>query len=200
MYGGVDKLDQMLKDWVLRYFTWSWWHALLDHGQAIAYTQVWQIYRECASGLVDPRWKVDNSMTCQKFRQRLAEQQVKYRSADCKYPGDDPFQSYTKLSKKRRDKRLSQFAEASDGDTRVSYEAWYDVKYPRGRSEVSRLCSYDLTFLKTHLHFFLKVTKGNCQVGGTGPVFFEVHVVPRSTTCACENRTAKAWNNFVLLH
>ena len=93
-------------------------------------------------------------MTCQQFCQRLAEQQVKYRSADCKYPGDEQFQSYTKLSKKRREKRLSRLAEASDGDTRVSYKAWYDVKYPRGRSEVRRLCSYDLTLLQTHLHSF----------------------------------------------
>ena len=137
MYGGVDKLDQMLKDWGLRYVTWRWWHAPLAHGQAIEYTQAWQMYRECASGLVDPRWKLDKPMTCQKFCQRLAEQKVKYRSADCKYPGDDQFQSYTKLIKKRREKRLSRLAEYSDGDTRVSYEAWYDAKYPHGRSEVS---------------------------------------------------------------
>ena len=103
-------------------------------------------------------------MTCQQFCQRLAEQQVKYWSADCKYPGDEQFQSYTKLSKKRREKRLSRLVEASDGDTHVSYEAWYDAKYTRGRSEVSRLCSYDLTLLKTHLHSFKKFTKGKCQV------------------------------------
>ena len=43
VYGGVDKLDQMLKDWGLRYVTWRWWHALLAHGQAIAYTQAWKM-------------------------------------------------------------------------------------------------------------------------------------------------------------
>ena len=147
-------MDQILKYWVLRYVTWRWWHAPLAYGQAILYTQAWHIYREFASELVNPRWKLENPTTCQNFCQRLAEQQVKYRSVDCKYPRDEQFQSYMKLSKKRRKKRLSRLAEASDGDTRVSYEAWYDAKYPRGRSEVSRLCSYDLTLLKTHLHSF----------------------------------------------
>ena len=74
VYGGVDKMDQMLKDWRLRYVTWRWWHAPLAHGQAIAYTQAWKMYRECASGLVDPRWKVYKPMNCQQFCQRLAEQ------------------------------------------------------------------------------------------------------------------------------
>ena len=43
-------------------------------------------------------------MNCQQFRQRLAEQKVKYRSVDYKYPGDEQFQSYTKLRKNRREK------------------------------------------------------------------------------------------------
>ena len=87
-------------------------------------------------------------------------------------------QSYTKISKKRRDKRLSRLAEASDGDTRVSYKSWYDVKYPCVRSEVIRLCSYDLTLLKTHLHSFKKVTKGKFQVCGIGPVFWRCMLCP----------------------
>ena len=67
VYGGVDKLDQMLKDWGLRYVTWRWWYAPLAHGQAIAYTQAWQMYKECASVLVNHLWKVDKPMTFQKF-------------------------------------------------------------------------------------------------------------------------------------
>ena len=151
LYGGVDKLDQMLKDWGLRYVTWRWWHALLAHGQAIAYTKAWQMYRECASGLVDPRWKVDKPMTCQQFCQRLAEHQVKYRNTDCKYPGDEQFQSYTKLRKKRREKRLSRLAEASDGDTRVSYFASYQASYETRVSpslySANRLSLFSLLFL-----------------------------------------------------
>ena len=117
-------------------------------------------------------------MTCQKFRQRFVEQQVKYRSAYCKYLGDEQFQSFTKLSKNRREKRISRLAEASDRYTCVSYQVWYDVKYPRGRSKVRQLCSYDLNLLKTHLHPFLKVTKGKWQVCGTGPVFCRCMLCP----------------------
>ena len=64
------------------------------------------------------------------------------------------------------------------GDTRVSYEAWYDAKYPCGRSEVSRLCSYELNLLKNHSHSFKKVTKGECQICGTGPVFWMCMLCP----------------------
>ena len=45
VYGGVDKLDQMMKDWGMRYATWRWWNAPLAYGQVIAHTQAWQMYR-----------------------------------------------------------------------------------------------------------------------------------------------------------
>ena len=94
MYGGVDKLDQMLEEWNLRYITWRWWHAPMQHGKAIAHTQAWQIYKDCASGCVREEWKVDKPMSCPMFRQRLAEQQTKYTCLDNKYPGDDTFHEF----------------------------------------------------------------------------------------------------------
>ena len=41
VYGGVDKMDQMMKYRGLRYVTWRWWHAPLAHGKAISYKQAW---------------------------------------------------------------------------------------------------------------------------------------------------------------
>ena len=77
-----------------------------------------------------------------------------------------------------REKRLSRLAEASDGDTRVSFEAWYGVKYLCGRIKVSSLCSYDWTLQKNHLHSFKTFTKGKWQVCGKGPVFWGCMLCP----------------------
>ena len=48
--------------------------------------------------------------------------------------------------------------EASDGAERVSYEAWLDAKFPRGRSTASRLCG-NTDLLKQHIRSFEKAGK-----------------------------------------
>jgi hypothetical protein len=37
IYQGVDKLDQLLEKWDRVYPTWRWWHAPMQHGNAIGY-------------------------------------------------------------------------------------------------------------------------------------------------------------------
>ncbi len=31
LYGGIDKIDQLLKKWGINYITWRWWHAPKNH-------------------------------------------------------------------------------------------------------------------------------------------------------------------------
>ena len=104
VYGGGDNLDHMLKMWGLTYPTWRWWHAPMQHGKAIGYSMAYEMYKDCALGKVNLEWKVDKPMTGPEFRDRLAEQQCQYRSANAFYPGDKEFLSYKRLDKKRREK------------------------------------------------------------------------------------------------
>ena len=66
-YGAVDKLDQNIMDWGLDFISCKWWHAPMKHGMAIAFTMAYQMYRDCASGNVDPRWKLEKPMTGPEF-------------------------------------------------------------------------------------------------------------------------------------
>ena len=66
IYGGVDKLDQMLEKWDLLYPTWRWWHVPMQHGKAIGYCTAYEMYNECALGMVAPQWKVEKPMNVSK--------------------------------------------------------------------------------------------------------------------------------------
>ena len=66
--------------------------------------------------------------------------------------------------------------EASDGAERVSYEAWLDAKFPRGRSTASRLCG-NTDLLKQHIRPFEKAGKHSCVVCGK-PYFWKCSLCP----------------------
>lgn len=166
-YGGVDKIDQMLKEWGLDYITWRWWHAPMRHAKSLTYVMVYQMYVDCASGEVDPDWKLEKPMTHGEFRQKLGEQMCKYSAANLLYPGDERCTSYTRLSHKQRSKRkASALQKCADNQFRVSYEQYLDEKNPRGRDKISRLCGDDLDALKAHIRSFIPVATGICQVCG----------------------------------
>ena len=166
LYGAVDKIDQMLKDWGIDYICWRWWQAPMKHGKALALCMSWQMYRDCASGEVDPDWKLDKPLTSPQFRLNMGEQMCKYRAVHCNYPGDEHFRATTKTEKKRRGKRKAAEAleQADDGKTRVSYSHYLDAKCPRGKDKVTRLCTGDLDLLKQHLRSMYRTSGSKCQV------------------------------------
>ena len=122
------------------------------------------MYAACASGHVDPAWKVDKPMTCPEFCQRLAEQQCKYRSAECKYPGDSAFWSFTQLNKVRQQKRLAKLVATIGCSQVITYDVWREAKFPRGRNAKSRLCSGNIEKLREHLRSLKAVSVRKCQV------------------------------------
>ena len=87
-YHSIDKIDHAIKLWSVYYRTWRWWHAPKRHGDALAYTMAYLMYEECASGTLDPEWKVDTPMSRKEFRQRLPEQMCNYRAHNTDYPGE----------------------------------------------------------------------------------------------------------------
>ena len=57
-YRAVDKIDQMLLGWDIKYKSWRWWHAPMRHAKAIAMSMAYSLYLQCAESSVDPDWKV----------------------------------------------------------------------------------------------------------------------------------------------
>jgi hypothetical protein len=57
-YSAIDKIDQMLLGWDIKYKSWRWWHAPMRHAKAIAMSMEYSLYLQCAESSVDPDWKV----------------------------------------------------------------------------------------------------------------------------------------------
>ena len=107
---------------------------------------------------------------------------------DLKYPGNKQFNVYTKLTKERKEARISALEQARDGKPRVTYDVWEANKYPRCRSETSRLCSDNIALLKDHLASFKgsheKTGRRKCVV--CQQMLLKVYVVSRRTSTVFE--------------
>ncbi len=57
-YSAIDKIDQMLLGWDVKYKSWRWWHAPMRHAIAITMSMAYSLYFQCAEGNVDLDWKV----------------------------------------------------------------------------------------------------------------------------------------------
>ncbi len=57
-YSAIDKIDQMLLGWDVKYKSWRLWHAPMRHTKAIAMSMAYSLHLQCAEGGVDSDWKV----------------------------------------------------------------------------------------------------------------------------------------------
>lgn len=174
-YSSIDKIDQLLKNWNEFYICWKWWHAPTRHGKAFSKCMAYELYKHCASGSVDPDWKVDNPLSAKGFRQKMATQMCNYRARNMLYPGDEKFRNTTKTPKKRRGVKRSHdtandetTADNSEVETTgVTYAQYLDAKHPRGRGGVKRLCVNDMANLRKHLDSCEPVkSRKTCEVCG----------------------------------
>ncbi len=86
-YSAIDKIDQMLLGWDVKYKSWRWWHTPMRHVKAIAMIMAYLLYLQCAEGSVDPDWKVV-AISGPRFGQKMSLQMVQYRSSNLHCPGD----------------------------------------------------------------------------------------------------------------
>ena len=160
----MDKIDQLLKEWCIRYVTWRWWHAPANHGKAIAGVMAYALYEQCAQGGVHPDWKLDKYMTAPEFRRRLSRQMCEYRAAALNYPGDEKLREATRLPKGRRGPQREP-QDVVDGTLRVTWNQYLAAKKPnRG---ISRLCDMNLELLKKHMRSFKSGNGAKCNVCGS---------------------------------
>jgi len=69
------------------------------HAKALAVTVAYDIYLECAEGVMDLSWKQEKPVDFHTFRKKLAKQMLAYSPQHRKYPGDEKFRPYTRRPK-----------------------------------------------------------------------------------------------------
>ncbi len=121
-YHGVDSMDHMIKNTGNRYITWKFWHSPYLHAMTMGIVACYDMYRECCSGELDERWKVEpkEMMTYAEFLCKLSEQMLTYDPRKKAYAGDEKFRLNTQMPKKRRRSKDLSVSEESFPDTGVT--------------------------------------------------------------------------------
>ena len=163
-YSGVDKIDQLLKEWGCKIRTFRWWRAPEMHMKAIVGVMAYSIYEQCAQGGVDAAWKLDKYMSHMEFKRVLERQMCEYKAAKLKYPGDAELREATVIPRKRRGPARVPH-DVDEGVLRVGWDKYLAAKRPGGRV-ASRLCDNNMDLLKKHLRSFKRTHKAVCNVCG----------------------------------
>ena len=96
------------------------------HANAFAGLMAYQMYRECAEGIVNLDWKLNEPMNAKDFREVLGQQMCDYRSYHLKYPGDANFRTTTHRNQRQRGKNVDDSSHVG----RVSYDDFFNTKIP----------------------------------------------------------------------
>jgi hypothetical protein len=90
------------------------------HAKAMAIVVAYDIYIECAQGLLKEEWKLDKPVDFYQFRETLARQMLMYSPRLLKYLGDDKFRDSTVVVKAKRARSQSPANNVHDGDYTTS--------------------------------------------------------------------------------
>ncbi len=77
-YYGIDNLDHMIKNYLIRYLTWKYWHLPNLHAQSMSIIADYDMYMECDDGWLDDSWAVPmkQQMSFMHFRMKLSKQML----------------------------------------------------------------------------------------------------------------------------
>lgn len=145
--------------------SWKYWHAGMNHGKKTVALVSYDMYLECAEGILHPLWKVEKPVSFHRFREKLGLQQLTYSPSDLKYPGDEKLRSNTVLSKKRRRTILSPNRSAVSS---ASSSSGVTAEYFAEESNRGRLCGF-LGHLNDHVESVKPIPnkgKRDCHVCG----------------------------------
>jgi hypothetical protein len=150
-YNGIDVLDHLIKNAGLFYQTWKYWHVPKNHALAIAIAVAYDMYSlECAEGLLDTDWKVDEPVGSWEFQNILAKQMLAYSPKKCVYPGDEKVRANTSVPWVQQ---VTTSAPDREGHiTRTQLQQLTSGADSRGCGDLDKLCS--------HLDSAVRVPKG----------------------------------------
>lgn len=56
-YGGIGRMDHLIKNSNMHYQSWKYWHSAMAHAMIMAVVVAYNIYLECCTGDLMPSWK-----------------------------------------------------------------------------------------------------------------------------------------------
>jgi len=77
------------------------------HAKALAIVTAYDVYLECAEGGVNLDWKLKNTVSFHRFREKLAFQMLQYDPRKREYPGDEKFRVSTQQNQTQRRRTTS---------------------------------------------------------------------------------------------
>ena len=88
-YNRVDVIDHMIKNCNLHLISQKWWHAAGNQGMALAVVTAYDMYLECAEGIINPEWKLKDPLSHKRFRMKLGNGCLQYDPRKKILPGDE---------------------------------------------------------------------------------------------------------------
>ena len=143
-YLRIDSIDHLIKNCRMRYNSWKYWHSPANHGKALAVTVAYDMYLECAEGIINPEWKLDKTVDFHTFCDILSKQMLSYDPKKQDYPGDNKMRVVTQQSLKRRYSPHKEPREKNSGSERCSANQY------RQACQEKRFC-VDLASYEKHL-------------------------------------------------
>jgi hypothetical protein len=144
-YAFMLLLLTQLEQLQLHYRSWKYWHAAMLHAKSIVNVVAYDMYLECAEGLLDEDWKVDKPVSFHVFRETLARQMLAYDPTHLKYLGDDKFRVNTVQKKAKRARSpvpTAAAAVAANGDTISQTDAGITAAAMKLQGSQLRLCGF----------------------------------------------------------
>ena len=150
-YSRIDSIDHLLKNMKLKYTTWKYWHAPVNHCKALAIATAYDLYLEVCEGKSDPALKLSHPVDSFIFRDILSRQMCNYLPEEQKYPGDENMRLVTVMNRKRKAELKKNTKDSiniplGDGSDFISFGQYKSIM---GRNPV-RFCM-DLTQFENHL-------------------------------------------------
>lgn len=117
----------------------------MNHGKGFGIAISYDMYLECASGAINPDWKVDKPVDFYRWREKLAMQKLQCDPKKLKYPGDFALRNSTQVPRKHRSPpRRPPSAAASSSDESLAGSTCSGVSKEALLDELDsgRLCGY----------------------------------------------------------
>jgi hypothetical protein len=101
-YGKIDQTDGFISRADVKYRSWKYYHAAVNHAKSLVIATAWDMYKECCEGNLDASWKVKHPLSFNEFQQRLAKQLIRYHAKQGHLPGDTKLYAHIQARKSDR--------------------------------------------------------------------------------------------------
>ena len=60
-YSCIDSIDYLIKNARFFYRSLKYWHSPANHAKALVIVAAYNMYLECAEGVLDPKWELEKN-------------------------------------------------------------------------------------------------------------------------------------------